>query len=146
RVLGPADALDLAALERAQQLGLEVDRELADLVEKQRAARRRLERTLARDHRAGERALVVTEQLALEELRRDRAAVDHDERAVLALALDVHGLGRDLLAGPGLALDQHRRIRCGCALEDREHAGHLRRGADQRTEPRPRRRRNANRR
>ena len=41
--LGAADALDLAFLDRAQQLGLQIEPQVADLVEEQRAARRELE-------------------------------------------------------------------------------------------------------
>ena len=41
--LGAADALDLALLDRAQQLGLQIEPQVADLVEEQRAARRELE-------------------------------------------------------------------------------------------------------
>ena len=41
--LGAADAVELLVLEHAQQLGLDRRRELADLVEEQRAATRLLE-------------------------------------------------------------------------------------------------------
>ena len=41
--LGAADALDLAFLDRPQQLGLEIQPQIADLVEEERAARRQLE-------------------------------------------------------------------------------------------------------
>ena len=41
--LRAADAADLALLERAQQLGLQLERQLADLVEEERAAVRLLE-------------------------------------------------------------------------------------------------------
>ena len=55
--LRSADALESALFERAQDLGLQAEREIADLVEKQRAAMGELELAgLARD-RAGERAL-----------------------------------------------------------------------------------------
>ena len=41
--LRAADALDLAFLDRAQQLGLQVEPQVADLVEEQRAAGGQLE-------------------------------------------------------------------------------------------------------
>ena len=41
--LGAADALDLPFLDRAQQLGLQVEAQVADLVEEQRAAGGQLE-------------------------------------------------------------------------------------------------------
>ena len=53
-------------LEHAQELGLQVERQLADLVEEQRAAVGLLERAGAPRDRAGERAALVAEELALE--------------------------------------------------------------------------------
>ena len=82
-----------------RSLGWRSRRELADLVEEQRAAVRRLERAGARGDGAGERAGLVTEQLALEEVAGDRAAVDDDERPVAPRAREVDRLGRDVLAG-----------------------------------------------
>ena len=75
-----ADALEALLLERAQDLGLQRQRQVADLVEEQRAAMRQLELArLARD-RAGERALLVAEELGLEQRLGNRGAVDGDER------------------------------------------------------------------
>src|SRR5690606_14567195 len=62
-----ADALHLALREHAEQLGLEVERELAELVEEQRAAVRLGDRALLALGRARERALLVTEEEALGE-------------------------------------------------------------------------------
>ena len=76
-----ADALDLALLDRAQQLGLQVELQIADLVEEQRAAVGQLELADALLQRAGERALLVAEQRALDQLARNRRHVDGDERA-----------------------------------------------------------------
>ena len=66
--LGAADALERALLEHAQQLGLRLGRHVADLVEEDRAAVRGLEAADAARVGAGERALLVAEELALEEL------------------------------------------------------------------------------
>ena len=71
-----ADALELALLQHAQQLRLRRGRDLADLVEEQRAAVGLLEAAVAARGRAGERALLVAEQLALEHAFGERAAVD----------------------------------------------------------------------
>ena len=62
-------------LEHAQQLGLQIERQLADLVEEQRAARGLLEPAGAPRRRAGEGAALVPEELALGQLARERAAV-----------------------------------------------------------------------
>ena len=74
-----ADAPDLAVLQHAQQLGLRARRQLADLVEEQRAAVRLLEEPGALAHRAGERAARVAEELRLEQVVGERRAVDRAE-------------------------------------------------------------------
>ena len=59
-------------------------------------------------HRAGERALLVAEQLGLDQLLGDRRAVHLDERGARARLLCSVDLARDqLLAGAVLAGDQH---------------------------------------
>ena len=81
-----ADALEAPLLEHAQELRLDRERQLADLVEEERAAVRRLERARLRRDGAGERAALVAEQLALEEVLRDRRAVDDAKRLLRARA------------------------------------------------------------
>ena len=85
----PADAFDLAFLDRAQQLGLQVQPEIADLVQEQRAVGRQLELAELLPVRARERAALVAEQRALGQLPRNRREVDGDERRLrLAGLLD----------------------------------------------------------
>src|SRR5439155_9445017 len=98
----------LRALERAEQSWLQIERQLAELVDEQRAAVRLLEDALARADGAGERATLVSEELGLDDARRDGRAVEHDERRGAAPALFVNGARDDLLAGSGLAFDQDR--------------------------------------
>src|SRR5439155_109224 len=62
-----ADAQDLALLQHAQELHLDVGRDLGDLVEEERAAVGALEAAGARRDGARERALLVAEELALED-------------------------------------------------------------------------------
>src|SRR5690606_20226882 len=76
-----ADAHDLLRLEDAEQRRLRAWRQLADLVEEQRAAVCLLEDALRLSIGAGERALLVTEEHALEEVLRDGRAVDALQRA-----------------------------------------------------------------
>src|SRR5262249_22298613 len=104
-----ADALERALLEHAQQLRLELERNLADLVEEQRALAGELEPPGAVSDRAGERALDVTEQLPLEHARRERGAADGDERALVGIRRVVDRAGDELLAGARFAADQHGR-------------------------------------
>ena len=103
-----ADRIDLAFLDRAQELDLRGQRQFADLVEEQRAAGGFDELAGMALGRAGERALLVAEQDRLDEVVGDGAAVDRDERLGAALAGAVDGARDQLLADAGLALDQHR--------------------------------------
>src|SRR5207247_6161459 len=89
---------ELALLENAQQLHLRLERQLADLVEEDRATGGELEPADAPLDRAGEGALHVTEELALHEARRDGAAVHLHQRPVLPGALAVDRPRYQLLA------------------------------------------------
>src|SRR5690606_15857444 len=126
-----ADADDLALLEHPQQLGLEVERQLADLVEEDRAAVGLLEAAGAVDHRPGEGALAVAEEHPLGELAWDRGAVLDDEGAGLARRAVVQRPRDQLLAGAGLAADEHAQAVAagGEALQDREELAHRRAAA-----------------
>src|SRR5207249_2797829 len=100
-----ADALEALLLEQAQQLRLRQRGHFADLVEEQRAARALLELADALALGAGERALLVAEQLALQEGFGDGGTVDSQERPLPAAAVLVDGAGDQLLAGAALAED-----------------------------------------
>ena len=104
-----AEPANLPRLERAQQLHLDVRRHLGHLVEEDRAAARHLERARLLVGRAGEGALLVPEQLVLENLLGQRGAVEREERALGAIALVVQRARDELLAGAALAEDQHAR-------------------------------------
>ena len=110
RLLG-ADRLDLALLDGAKQLHLRRQRQLADLVEEQRAAGCLDELAGVSLGCAGEGALLVAEQDRLHEVFGDRAAVDGDEGPRAALARAVDGARDQLLADARLAFDQHRDAR-----------------------------------
>ena len=75
-----AQPVDLAFLQGAQQLRLQADIHFADLVEQQRPAIRRLEFADTACDGAGERALLVAEQLGLQQVLGDRRTVQRDER------------------------------------------------------------------
>ena len=68
--LGAAEPLELALLQHAQQLDLRRQVDVADLVEEQRAALGQLEAPLLARFGAGERALLVAEQLRLDQASR----------------------------------------------------------------------------
>src|SRR5207244_62512 len=93
------DPLHFAVLESAQQLRLDRQRQLADFVEKQGAAVRRLEHPGLGLDRTGERAADMAEQLALEQRVDDRRTVDRDERLAAPRPRVVERAGRELLPG-----------------------------------------------
>ena len=101
-----ADPADFAFLQHAQQLGLRARRELADLVEKQRAAVRFLEQAGALAHRAGERAARVAEELRFEQVVGERGAVDRAEPAVAPRPETMDRARDELLAAAALPFDQ----------------------------------------
>src|SRR4029453_294454 len=77
---GPPDALDLALLEDPEDLGLEVDPEGGDLVQEHGPPVRELELPQLPSNRPREGALLVAEQLRLDERLGDRGDVHRDER------------------------------------------------------------------
>jgi hypothetical protein len=126
---------DLAALEGAQQPALELERQLAELVEEQRAAMSGLEGALAGAVGAGEGPALVAEQRALDQGRRLRGAVDHDERAAAPRAGVVERAGGQLLAGARLAGDEDGELGRREAGQQAEHPAHRDAGAAQLAEP-----------
>ena len=88
--LAAADRLKLLLLQDAQQLDLRVGGHLANLVEQDRAAVGHLESADPFVDGAGERASDMPEQLALDEARRDRAAIHLHQRPIGAPASAVH--------------------------------------------------------
>src|SRR2546428_286597 len=76
----PAEALDLALLEGAEELRLEVQAQRADLVEEHRPAVGELELPELAGVGAGERALLVAEELRLDQRVGDGGDVHGDER------------------------------------------------------------------
>src|SRR5262249_7289392 len=114
--------LELPFLNRAKQLALELERNLADFVEEERAAISGLKPSGSIAHSAGERALYVTENLALEHLSRNRPAVHGDDRAVARKASLVNAPRDHFLACACFTLHEHARARRRHELDLLEHA------------------------
>ena len=74
---------------------------------------------------AGERALLVAEQLRLEQRLGNRRAVDGHERTVGARAQRVQRAGEQLLAGAALAFEEHGRVGGGRAVQLLRHLPQL---------------------
>jgi hypothetical protein len=83
-LLTPADALDGALLQEAQQLGLQRKRQVADFVEHQGAAAGGLDLAERLLGGTGEGAFLVAEQLAFEQVLGNGGAIDGHELARLA--------------------------------------------------------------
>ncbi len=96
---GLADPLEGALLQDAEQLALEVEGDLADLVEEQRAAIGEFEPPDPFAQRPGEATPDMAEELALEQLAGDRRAVHPDHRAGCGGARLVDRPGDEFLAG-----------------------------------------------
>src|SRR5262249_38333715 len=120
------NALELALLQDAQQLHLELEAEAGNLVEEDRAAVSRLEAARLVVDGPREGALDVAEQFAFQEVLAQCPAVDADIRAVGALAELVDAAGDQLLAGAGFADQEHagaRRRHQASQAEDLAHGG-----------------------
>src|SRR5207237_2045369 len=125
-----AHALELALLEHAQDLGLGLERHVADLVEEEAAAVGHLELAFPRPDRAGEGALLVPEELALDQLPREGGAVPLDERLGAPGAVVVERIGHELLARAARPPDEDRQVGVGHLADHVEHALHGRALAD----------------
>ena len=132
-----ADPIELAVGQHAEQTRLELGRHVPDLVEEQRAAVGLLEPAETPGLGAGEGAALVTEELGLEQLARDRGGIEGDERAARSRAVSMQRPRDQLLAGARLAGDEHREVRSAEPPDCPEHLLHRGRRAD---DPRRRRR------
>src|SRR5262249_62020035 len=102
-----ADRDDLALLEDAQKGCLRLERQVADLVEKEGAAVGRTDKPGPILGGARERALLVAEELALDQRVRDGAAV-HGHEVATPAGQGVDRAPDDFLAGAGLAAQDDR--------------------------------------
>ena len=128
--LAPADPLDHPLLQEAQQFHLQRQRDVADLVEEERAAMGELDLALGRLDRAGEGALLIAEQLSLEQILGDGGAVDRDKSSRAAATGLVDAAGEQFLAGAGRAEQHDRDVGIGDALDRAGDPGHFRGGGD----------------
>src|SRR5262245_36549331 len=115
--LRAAEPLDHPLLQHAQQLHLDLRRELADLVEEERRMIGQLEATDLTGDGPRVRAALVPEELAFDERGWNRGAADANHLPSLTLAQVMDRLGEHFLADAGLAEQQHRRRRAGHLLD-----------------------------
>ena len=126
-----ADGAHHLLLEHAEQAGLHLLRHLADLVEEDGALGRLPEQALPVAVGPRERAPHVAEELALQEVLGDGAAVDAEEGLLPPRAGVVDGAGHHLLAGAALAGDEDGHVGVLDPIDERVHPAHGLAGADQ---------------
>jgi hypothetical protein len=122
-----ADPVEVVVGQHPQQAGLEFGRHVADLVEEQGAALGLLETAPAHGLGAGESPALVAEEFGLEQVAGDRRGVDGDEGRIPPRAVPMQRPGHQLLAGAGLAVDEHRGVGLGQAADGAEDLLHRRR-------------------
>src|SRR5579863_810827 len=108
-----ADRRDHSLLQGAKNLRLQGEAHIADLIKEERSVRRLAKGAEPIAGRARESAAHMAEELALHEIVRNGRAIDRDEWLVAAKTMIVDGARDELLAGAGLAGDQHRRLAVG---------------------------------
>src|SRR5439155_12351882 len=122
------DAPEVPLLEHAEQPCLGGKGRLAQLIEEDRPAMGHLEHPAAIAHGPREGASLVAEELALDQLLGDRAAIDDLEWALDPRRDLVDGSRQELLAAAGFPLDQNgaaRRPDADRLLEEAKHRGAL---------------------
>ena len=93
RAVDTAHRGELLFLHEPQELALHLERQLADLVQQDGAAVRPARAARLAGLGAREGALLVSEELALDQRRREGGAVDHDQWLVAAATEPVQRLG-----------------------------------------------------
>ena len=134
-----ADPEKLPLLQHPQQLPLHLQRHVANLIQKQRAAVAQVHLALLPlGQRAGKRPRLVAEQLGFKQMRLQRRTVQVDKRRRRRLLAIVNDPGDDLLADAGLAFDQHRNRAVGMVTQRLlVDFAHRRRSKHQPRQPQP---------
>src|SRR6266702_2022591 len=116
--------LDFPLLQRPEQLGLQLNRQISNLIKEKRSPFRQLKLACLVPHRTGEGPLDMAEQFALQQVTGDGGAVYGHERGVPARAVGVDGAGNQLFSRSRFAGDQYRRLGVGNFADDIEDSLH----------------------
>src|SRR5437870_4277509 len=103
--------LEFSLLEHAQQLGLKLQRNVADLIQKYRSAIGQLKAADALRDSAGKSAFLVPEELAFEQACRNRRTVELNKGPPGPRTGGMNGSRYEFFARPRFAQNQHRRLR-----------------------------------
>ena len=123
-------SVHFAFLQGTEQFHLCVQRQLADLIEEQRAAIGLDKLAGGFGNSAGKRALLMAKQDRLHEVFRNGAAVDRHERLARPGAGALNAARDHFLTHTAFAQDQHRNIRGRPALCHADDAAHRRGGGN----------------
>ena len=105
-----AQSLEGLLLQSAQQLGLEIQGNVAHFIQKQSPAMRHFKAADFLTERAGEGSPLVAKQLAFEQPGGNRRAVQADKGKIPSWTQAVNGARHQLLASPGFPQDQYSRV------------------------------------
>ena len=122
---GAAHRKERVILEDAKKSCLNVERHLRDLIQEQRPSVRLLEEPVMIADGTGERAAAVTEQLRLEQCRRQGRAVDRAEGACAPRTQAMDRACEQLLAAARFAAEKYRRFGSRDPLDAMEQLFHL---------------------
>src|SRR6266566_690389 len=120
-----ADPLEVALLEHAEQLRLQLQRQIPDLVQEERTPVGELKPPNASSQSARECTLLMSKQFALDQAGGQGGTIDLDQRPVTSRAQIVQRPGHQLLASSRFADEQDRRIGRGDRLDKPEHPLHF---------------------
>ncbi len=119
-----AHPLQLVLLQYPQQFGLQIQRHIPHFIEEQGALVGPFEAADALGQGAGKGPLLMAKQIALDKAGRDGSAVHLHHLVIVAGTQGVNGLGDQLLAGAGLAEDQHGAVALGHQPHLLQHVRH----------------------
>src|ERR1700758_2791846 len=106
--VAPTEPRVLMILKHMQELRLQMGTHLSDLVQKNRALIRQFKFAWLRTHRSRKRALLVAEQLGLQQLAGEGGAVDLDERLIAAGRKPLGGSPGGFFSPPAFAAHDNR--------------------------------------
>src|SRR5207248_6428910 len=112
----PADPAVFLLLERAQQLGLQVERDLSDFVQEQGPPVGQLHQPGLGSDGPSECALLMAEELGFQQALWQRGTVNRNERAGGARTIGVYRLRYELFPGARFAAEENTRLGAGGLL------------------------------
>src|SRR5579862_5358934 len=105
--------LEFRFLQDTQKLGLQLKRDIADLIEEESSGVRSLKASDTPDNRTGESSSLMSEQLALQEAKRNCRTIELHEWTIPPSAVLMNCVRDQFLPRSGFSFDQHGGI-CRC--------------------------------